>query len=125
MAAHSILFPSLPAVAITELLVVFTIASLAYFVVFNNFEKHLPMKRRVLKLFIVVATLAIIGLLFSRYAFWGVITLMTIGQVVLHGWYFPKKGINGLTAEPYDKYLATIQEMKSNKKQKSRDVAAS
>ena len=37
---------------------------------------------------------------------------MTIGQVVLHGWYFPKQGINGLTAEPYDKYLETIEKMK-------------
>ena len=116
MLIHSILLPSLPAVTITELLVVFIIASIAYFVVFNKFEKHLPTARRIVKLFIVVGTLAVIGLLFSRYAFWGVITLMTIGQIVLHGWYFPKKGINGLTAEPYDKYLATIQEMKGNKK---------
>jgi len=115
MLVNSILLPSLPAVTITEVLVVFTIASVAYFVVFNNFEKHLPIARRILKLFIVVGTLAITGLLFSRYAFWGVITLMTIGQIVLHGWYFPKKGINGLTAEPYDKYLATIQEMKGEK----------
>ena len=116
MVVNSILLPSLPAVTTTELLIVFTIASVAYFVVFNNFEKHLPVARRILKLFIVVGTLAIICLLFSRYAFWGLITLMTMGQIILHGWYFPQKGINGLTAEPYDKYLATIQEMKGKKK---------
>jgi hypothetical protein len=36
----------------------------------------------------------------------------------LHGWYFPKKGINGLTAEPYDRYLEVIQEMKGEKNRK-------
>jgi Tfp pilus assembly protein FimT len=39
---NSLLFPFLPAVSIIELLIVLTIASLAYFIVFNNFEKHLP-----------------------------------------------------------------------------------
>lgn len=97
-----------------EILIVLTIASLAYFVIFNNFEKHLPIARRVIKLFVVVSILAVIGILFSRYAFWGMIALMTIGQVYLHGWYFPKHGINGLTAEPHDKYLEVIAKMKGN-----------
>jgi len=114
MIKHSILFPSQPAVSLAEIFIVLTIASLAYFVVFNNFEKHLPIKRRGIKLFVVVVILAAIGMLFSRYAFWGVIALMTIGQVYLHGWYFPKHGINGLTAEPHDKYLEVISKMKGN-----------
>lgn len=115
MIERSILFPSLPAVSLTEILVVLTIASLAYFVLFNNFEKHIPVQRRVIKLFIVVGTLVVIGTLLSRYAFWGVIALMTVGQVYLHGWYFPKHGINGLTAEPHDKYLEVIAKMKGKK----------
>jgi amino acid transporter len=114
MIEQSILFPSLPAASLVEILIVLTIASLAYFVVFNNFEKHLPIKRRAIKLFIVVGILAVIGILFSRYAFWGMIALMTAGQVYLHGWYFPKHGINGLTAEPHDKYLEVIKKMKGD-----------
>ena len=114
MAEQSVLFPSQPAVSLVEILIVLTIASLAYFVVFNNFEKHLPIKQRVFKLFFVVGILAVIGTLFSRYAFWGVIMLMTIGQMYLHGWYFPKHGINGVTAEPHDKYLEVIEKMKGN-----------
>ncbi|MCE9646787.1 MAG: hypothetical protein K8S20_12375 [Chloroflexi bacterium] len=110
-----ILLPFLPPVSAAELLTVFTIAAIAYFIVFNNFEKHLPTTRRISKLFVVIGILAMIGLLFGRYVFWGVIALMTIGQIVLHGWYFPKEGINGLTAEPYDKYLATIQKLKGKK----------
>ena len=115
MIEHSVLFPSLPAISLAEILVVSTIASLAYFVVFNNFERHAPIQKRVIKLFIVVGILATIGILFGRYAFWGVIALMTIGQVYLHGVYFPKHGINGLTAEPHDKYLEVIAKMKGNK----------
>jgi hypothetical protein len=114
MAGQSIVFPSLPAVSLMEILIVLTIASLAYFVVFNNFEKHLPIERRVIKLLIVIGVLAAIGFFLSKYAFWGVIGLMTIGQVYLHGWYFPKHGINGLTAEPHDKYLEVIAKMKGN-----------
>ncbi len=118
MSGNSLLLPLFPAVSMVELLIVLTIASLAYFVVFNNFEKHLPIARRILKLLMVVGALAVIGLLFSRYAFWGVIALMTIGQIILHGWYFPKRGVNGLTAEPYDRYLEVIQEMKGEKNRK-------
>jgi hypothetical protein len=115
MVERSLLFSSLPAVSLTEILIVLMIASLAYFVIFNNFEKHVPPQRRVIKLFIVVGTLAVIGILLSRYAFWGVIALMTLGQIYLHGWYFPKHGVNGLTAEPHDKYLEVIARMKGNK----------
>lgn len=112
MFTQPIVTPSLPPISMVELLIVFIIASIAYFIAFNNFEKHVPIQRRVTKLFVVVGTLAIIGILFGRFVFWGIIILMTIGQVYLHGWYFPKHGINGLTAEPYDKYLSTIEKMK-------------
>jgi amino acid transporter len=115
MPSHPIIFPAGQPVRLTEILLVLTIASIAYFLVFKNFEKHLPARRRVTKLFMVVGVLAVIGVLFGRLAFWGVITLMTMGQVLLHGWYFPKHGINGLTAEPYAKYLETIEKMKGKK----------
>ena len=73
------------------------------------------MPKRLAKLLIVVGVLAAIGILFGRFVFWGVIALMTIGQIYLHGVYFPKHGINGLTAEPHDKYLEVIAKMKGNK----------
>jgi len=115
MIEKSIFLPTLSAVSFIEIFIVFTIASIAYFIVFNNFEKHLPVKRRIAKLFVVIGVLAIIGLLFSRVAFWGVIMLMTVGQIYLHGWYFQKQGINGITAEPHDRYLEVIAKMKGNK----------
>jgi hypothetical protein len=114
MFEQPIILPALSPISLVEILSVLTIASIAYFLVFNNFEKHLPYQRRVTKLFIVIGVLSVIGILFGRFAFWGVIGLMTIGQVYLHGWYFPKHGINGLTAEPHDKYLEVINKMKGN-----------
>jgi hypothetical protein len=45
---------------------------------------------------------------------------LTVGQIVLQGWWFPRHGINGLSAEPYDKYLALINEVKGGAKQHSR-----
>jgi len=125
MFENAILLPSLPSIGIAEIIIVLVIAIVAYFLVFNNFEKHSPVTRRILKLGIVVGTLVILGVLFGRYVYWGVIVIMTIGQIVLHGWYFPKKGINGLTAEPYDQYLATIQTMKGrNKSQVDKEKSA-
>jgi hypothetical protein len=117
MIEKSIFFPALSAVSLVEVLVVFTIASIAYFPTFNNFEKHLPVKKRITKLFVVVGVLVVLGTLFGRHVFWGVITLMTMGQIYLHGWYFPKQGINGLTAEPYDQYLEVIEKMKGKRQQ--------
>ena len=115
MFEHPLLLSSLSPIRLTEILMVLVIASTAYFLVFNNFEKHLPLKRRVAKLLVVVGILAVLGILFGRYVFWGIITLMTLGQIYLHGWYFPKHGINGLTAEPHDKYLEVIEKMKGSK----------
>lgn len=114
MFERPLFLPAVSPISLTEILIVFTIASIAYFLAFNNFEKHLPIKRRVTKLLLVVGVLAILGILFGRYVFWGVITLMTMGQIYLHRWYFPKHGINGLTAEPHDKYLEVIAKMKGN-----------
>jgi hypothetical protein len=112
MPERALFFSAFMAVRSTEVFIVFAIASVAYFLAFNNFERHLPLPRRVTKLFVVVGVLAAIGILFGRVAFWGLITMMTIGQIYLHAWYFPQHGINGLTAEPYDKYLETIEKMK-------------
>jgi hypothetical protein len=112
MLKQPIIFSALSPISLIEILAVLIIAGIAYFLVFNNFEKHVPIQGRIIKLGVVVGVLVIIGILFGRYAFWGVITLMTFGQIYLHGWYFPKHGINGLTAEPHDKYMEVIERMK-------------
>ncbi|MDP1823414.1 MAG: hypothetical protein Q8L48_09235 [Archangium sp.] len=81
-------------------------------VVFNNFEKHLPWWRRVAKHGLVFGVVAAVRILFGGWALLAVLGALTIGQVVLHAWYFPRHGVNGLTAEPYERYLALIARMK-------------
>jgi hypothetical protein len=81
-------------------------------VVFNAFEKHLPWWRRVVKHGLVFAVVAAVRVVFGAWALLGVLAALTAAQVVLHAWYFPKRGVSGLTAEPYDRYLALIARMK-------------
>jgi hypothetical protein len=71
MFEQSILFPSLPSVSLAEILIVFFIACGAYFIVFNNFEKHAPIQRRITKLFIVVGVLSVIGIFFQQVCILG------------------------------------------------------
>lgn len=81
-------------------------------VVFNAFEKHLPWWRRVLKHGLVFGIVAAVRIALGAGALLAVLGVITAGQLVLHAWYFPKHGINGLTAEPYEKYLELISKMK-------------
>ena len=86
-------------------------------IVFRNFEKHLPIARRVLKHGALLSVLVVVGVLFGRIVFYGILLVLTVGQFVLHAWYFPKHGVNGLTAEPHERYLNLINAMKSQDRQ--------
>lgn len=46
---------------------------------------------------------------------YGVLGLVLGAVVVIHAWWLPKHGINGLTAEPYDKYLALVTRSRSGR----------
>jgi hypothetical protein len=111
----SLVFSEFPSVSTHEVIITVLIAAAANFIVFKNFDKHLGAARRISKLVVLTAILTFIGILFGRQIYWGVIFIMTIGQIILHGWYFPMHGVNGLTAEPYDEYLALINKMKGKR----------
>ena len=87
-------------------------AIIAANVTFNAFERHLPLWRRVLKHGMLFAVLAALRVTFGGWALVAALVVLSIGQVVLHGWYFPKHGVNGLTAEPYERYLELITRLK-------------
>jgi hypothetical protein len=75
---------------------------------FGRFGEHLPRWRRLLKsvlgIAIVVATTAFAGRGWT-YALFG---LVAVGILVVHGWWLPRKGVNGWTAEPRDRYYELI-----------------
>lgn len=81
-------------------------------IIFNNFEKHLPLSRRSAKFIMTIGILYAIGYFFGKYALYSVVALMGTGMAILHAWWFPRQGINGLTAEPYNRYLRLIRQMK-------------
>jgi hypothetical protein len=71
---------------------------------FGHFEEETPKWRRVLKLVAMnIITVALSALLGRPWAF-GFLGLMLAAVVVVHGWWLPKNGINGLTGEPKEKY---------------------
>lgn len=84
-------------------------------IVFNGFEKHLPLWRRGVKFVVTVGVLYASGNIFGPYVLYGTIAVMVIGMIVLHGWWFPKHGIHWRTAEPHDRYLALIARMKGRR----------
>jgi hypothetical protein len=94
------LLPMWMPVAITAM--IFAIGN----IVFGHFEERTPKWRRVTKVFLVTG---LVGLISWRFgAFWGLIPvgLMLMGFVVVHLWWLPRHGINGLTGEPRDRYYA-------------------
>ena len=86
------------AVAITA--IIFAIGN----ILFGHFNERTPKWKRVTK---VVVVLAFVGII-SRAAgpVWGLVpvVLMLIVAAVVHLWWLPRHGINGLTGEPRDKY---------------------
>jgi len=75
---------------------------------FGRFEEHRPYWRRLLKsllgVALVVGTTAFAGRAWT-YVLLGAIA---VALVVVDGWWLPKHGVNGLTAEPRDRYYELI-----------------
>lgn len=73
---------------------------------FGHFEEGTPKWRRVLKLAMTNIIAVSLSALLGRHWTFGLLSLMLAAVVVVHGWWLPKKGINGWTGEPKDKYYA-------------------
>lgn len=73
-------------------------------IIFGHFEEHTPKIKRILKFILTV--IIILGL---SYFFGRVVAMVTLGlfflpAIYIHTIILPKKGINGWTGEPKDKY---------------------
>jgi hypothetical protein len=77
-------------------------------VIFGRFEMHKPRWRRVLKQVVFVVGMVALTETLGRTWAYGFLGLVVGGVAVVHLWWLPKHGINGLTAEPYDEYLALV-----------------
>jgi hypothetical protein len=75
-------------------------------ILMGHWEVRTPKWRRLLKFVLFVAlTLGLSKWLGRAWSF-GLLGVMGIAVLVVHGWWLPRKGINGWTGEPKEKYYA-------------------
>ena len=70
----------------------------------GHFEEHTPKARRVLKLVMTNTVVCLLSVYAGRPWAFGLLGIMLLAVVYVHGFWLPKKGINGLTGEPREKY---------------------
>jgi hypothetical protein len=77
-------------------------------ILMGHFEEKTPLWRRVLKFFVLMGIFIWVDAQFGRTAFyWALGLSCTVPVLIVHAWWLPKKkGINGWTAEPKEKYYA-------------------
>lgn len=77
-------------------------------VLFGRFEQHKAPARRIAKQVLVVSFFMLVEVFAGRAWSLGLLGLLGVSIVAIHGWWLPRNGVNGLTAEPYDVYLELI-----------------
>lgn len=85
----------------------FSLVSMIYAlgnILMGHFEEHTPKWRRVLKYLITLVVVISISHYFGRVWSYGLIGVMALFAVYVHGFALPKKGINGWTGAPLEKY---------------------
>ena len=75
---------------------------------FGRFEEHRPRWRRLLKSLLGVAMVVGTTAWAGRAWTFGLLGVIGVGVLVVHGWWLPHHGVNGWTAEPRDRYYALI-----------------
>ncbi|HJZ77134.1 MAG TPA: hypothetical protein VKE51_35630 [Vicinamibacterales bacterium] len=75
-------------------------------ILFGHFEEKVPKWRRVLKFFVLTGGITLISATAGRTWSIGLVGGMFVLVAIIHGWWLPKQGINGFTAEPKEKYYA-------------------
>ena len=78
-------------------------------ILFGHFEQHRPKWKRLLKVVIVTVVTVMLANTVGRVWAYGLLALPLIAAGYVHLIWLPKHGINGWTAEPYDKYLELMR----------------
>jgi hypothetical protein len=78
-------------------------------ILFGHFERHRPTWKRVLKVFVVLLIVLGIAATAGRAWAYGLLGVLFGAVVYVHLVWLPRHGINGWTAEPYDKYLELMR----------------
>ena len=73
-------------------------------ILFGHFEERTPKWRRILKFIIYTTVLCLVSYYFGRTVFYIVLGVLLLVVILVHAWWLPKHGVNGLTGEPKEKY---------------------
>ena len=76
--------------------------------VFGRFEEHRSRWRRAAKIVVVLALFVGVSAVAGRAWMYALMGLALVGVIVVHGWWLPRKGVNGWTAEPRERYYALL-----------------
>lgn len=74
----------------------------------GRFEEHRPRWRRLAKSLLGVLMVVGTTAYFGRTWTWVLIGAIGVGVLVVHGWWLPRNGVNGWTAEPRARYYELI-----------------
>ena len=77
---------------------------------FGRFVEHRSRWRRLLKSALGIAVLVGTTVLAGRAWMYALLGTIVLGVAVVHGWWLPRKGVNGWTAEPRERYYEVIGE---------------
>jgi hypothetical protein len=75
---------------------------------FGRFVEHQSRWRRLLKSLLGAAIVVGTSVWAGRAWLYVLLGVIAVGILVVHGWWLPKKGVNGWTAEPRDRYYALL-----------------
>ncbi len=73
-------------------------------ILFEPFEEKTPRWRKIGKSLIGLILFVSISYFFGRFWFYVSMAVMLVPLLIVHAWWLPRKGINGWTAKPKDKY---------------------
>lgn len=75
-------------------------------ILFDHFEERTPKWRRITKLFVITGLSCAISATAGRLWFFVFLGVIFTAAAVVHAWWLPRRGINGWTAQPREKYYA-------------------
>lgn len=78
-------------------------------IMFGRFEEHKPRWKRLLKFALISAAVPALSATAGRAWSFGLIAVLLFVAAWVHGYWLPKHGVNGWTAEPRDRYLELIR----------------
>src|SRR5689334_25262643 len=74
----------------------------------GRFSEYQPRSLRLLKSILGIALIVATSALFGREWSWVLIGAIALGVIAIHGWWLPRHGVNGWTAEPRDRYYELL-----------------